>query len=100
MSAMPRFAFLCACVLGAVLIVGQQPQPPAQGTSPTSKVTQPANKGAQSDGEKKFKTNCGRCHHPPEQLSPHIAGSVLRHMRVRAMLSEEDAREILEYLAP
>jgi hypothetical protein len=33
-------------------------------------------------------------------LSPRIAGSVIRHMHVRAMLSQEDAREILEYLAP
>ena len=100
MSAMPRCAIFCACMLGAILVIGQQSQPPAQSASSKSKVAHSANKGAQSDGEKKFQTNCGRCHHPPEQLSPHIAGSVLRHMRVRAMLSEEDAREILEYLAP
>ncbi len=51
-------------------------------------------------GERKFQANCGRCHNPPEQLSPRIAGAVLRHMRVRASLSAEDERDILRYLAP
>jgi hypothetical protein len=53
-----------------------------------------------SEGEKRFRTNCGRCHHPPEDLSPREARAVVRQMRVRAMLSAEDARLILEYLAP
>ena len=52
------------------------------------------------DGERLFQANCGRCHRPPDQLSPKAAGSVLRHMRVRAMLSKEDEQQILKYLAP
>lgn len=53
-----------------------------------------------AQGEKKFQTHCGRCHNEPQQLPPAIAGTVLRHMRVRAMLSREDERQILRYLAP
>jgi hypothetical protein len=53
-----------------------------------------------TEGEKRFRTNCGRCHHPPEDLSPREARAVLRQMRVRAMLSAEDERLILKYLAP
>lgn len=56
--------------------------------------------GAQDPGERKFQTNCSRCHDAPEQLSPRITGTVLRHMRVRALLSAEDERDILKYLAP
>lgn len=51
-------------------------------------------------GERKFQTNCSRCHTAPEQLSSRVAGTVLRHMRVRASLSADDERDILRYLAP
>jgi cytochrome c5 len=54
----------------------------------------------QDIGERKFRTNCGRCHSMPEQLSPRISGTVLQHMRVRALLSAEDEQQILRYLAP
>jgi cytochrome c553 len=53
-----------------------------------------------SKGEKRFRTNCGRCHNPPENLSPREVRAVIRHMRVRAMLSAEDEKEIVAYLAP
>jgi cytochrome c5 len=55
---------------------------------------------AQDPGERKFQANCSRCHNAPQQLSPRIAGTVVRHMRVRASLSTEDERDILRYLAP
>ena len=75
----------------------------AQGTRP-----QTQNKSAQkspdtsaiSEGEKRFQANCGRCHNAPEDISPREARAVVRHMRVRAMLSAEDEKLILEYLAP
>lgn len=51
-------------------------------------------------GERAFQANCARCHTPPEQLSPRITGSVLRHMRVRALLSPQDERDILKFLNP
>jgi hypothetical protein len=55
---------------------------------------------ATNPGERAFQANCGRCHNPPEQLSPRITGTVLRHMRERALLSPQDERDILKYLAP
>jgi cytochrome c5 len=51
-------------------------------------------------GEKLFRTNCGRCHNPPESISPREARAVVRHMRVRATLTDEDERLILKFLAP
>jgi cytochrome c2 len=54
----------------------------------------------QSDGEKKFKQNCARCHEAPEGISPNISGTVLRHMRVRASLSKQDEQDILRFLNP
>jgi len=58
------------------------------------------NKPAADPGEVKFKENCGRCHNPPDALSPREVKAVLQHMRVRAMLSAEDEQLILKYLAP
>ena len=51
-------------------------------------------------GERKFQQNCSRCHTTPEQLSPRITGTIVMHMRVRASLSDEDAKDILRYLSP
>jgi cytochrome c5 len=61
---------------------------------------QPLTPAASDPGERKFQANCSRCHTAPEQISPRIVGTVVRHMRVRASLSAEDERDILRYLAP
>ena len=53
-----------------------------------------------SAGEIKFKQNCSRCHEAPQGFSSRISGTILRHMRVRANLSEADQREILRFLNP
>ena len=62
--------------------------------------TTTAPKQAASEGEKLFETNCLRCHKPPDDLSPRAAKAVLRHMRVRANLSEKDEQAILQYISP
>jgi mono/diheme cytochrome c family protein len=54
----------------------------------------------QDAGERKFQQNCSRCHEAPQNLSPRISGTVLRHMRVRASLSQQDERDILRFLNP
>jgi cytochrome c5 len=54
----------------------------------------------ESDGAKIFDANCARCHQTPTGFSPNIAGTVVRHMRVRANLSAHDERELIRYLNP
>ena len=61
---------------------------------------QHAKPAATNPGERVFQANCGRCHNPPEQISPRITGTVLRHMRERALLSPQDERDLLKFLAP
>ena len=53
-----------------------------------------------AEGAKRFAANCGRCHQAPEDISPSEAKAVVRHMRVRAMLTGEDERLILKFIAP
>ena len=94
-SALPLAIFLLGSLLAwaqaatSPQSAGRTPSPPAQHV-PT----------ATDRGERAFRANCGRCHNPPEQLSPRITGTVLRHMRERALLSPQDERDILKYLTP
>lgn len=53
-----------------------------------------------SDGERVFEQNCSRCHNAPQGFSPQISGTIVRHMRVRASLSEKDAQALLRFLNP
>jgi mono/diheme cytochrome c family protein len=50
------------------------------------------------EGEERFRTNCGRCHQTPHKFSPRMMGTIVRHMRVRAMLTDEDMKSILAYM--
>lgn len=61
-----------------------------------------AHKNAQSnsEGERIFAQNCSRCHNAPEGFSPRISGTVVRHMRVRAQLSQHDEQELLRFFNP
>ena len=50
------------------------------------------------EGEKRFRANCGRCHQSPHKFPPAVMGTALRHMRVRATITDEDMRLILNYM--
>jgi len=50
------------------------------------------------EGEKRFHANCGRCHAAPQKFPPRMMATVLRHMRVRATVTDEDQRLILFYM--
>jgi mono/diheme cytochrome c family protein len=49
-------------------------------------------------GEQRFRANCGRCHAAPQKFPPRMMGTILRHMRVRATITDEDRRLIFFYL--
>jgi mono/diheme cytochrome c family protein len=50
------------------------------------------------EGEKRFRANCGRCHMAPHKFPPRTMAMIVRHMRVRAMITDEDMRLILHYM--
>ncbi|HEY1804578.1 MAG TPA: hypothetical protein VGG45_08855 [Terracidiphilus sp.] len=49
------------------------------------------------EGERVFEQNCARCHNAPSGFSPRIAGTIVRHMRVRANLSHHDEEVLLQF---
>lgn len=50
------------------------------------------------EGEKRFHTNCGRCHVAPHKFPPRAMATIIRHMRVRATITDEDMKYILSYM--
>jgi len=50
------------------------------------------------EGEKRFRSNCGRCHAAPPKFSPRMMATIVRHMRVRSMITDQDMRLILRYM--
>jgi mono/diheme cytochrome c family protein len=75
----------------------------AVAATPPSAMAKPAADGAENraqrlEGEKRFRTNCGRCHQAPHKFPPRVMATAIRHMRVRAMITDEDMRLILRYM--
>jgi mono/diheme cytochrome c family protein len=91
-------ALLAIVLLISALSVFAFPQDSGEKQKPAKTAT---TKSTSADpGEKAFKENCGRCHKPPDSLSPRETKAVLQHMRVRAMLTQKDEQLILKFLAP
>jgi cytochrome c5 len=91
---------LLILVLGLSLKALAKQQPGKQNAKSSTTATAANKNGATDPGEQRFKENCGRCHIAPESLSPREVKAVVQHMRARAMLTAEDEKLILKYLAP
>jgi cytochrome c5 len=89
-------------MLGCLVIATSVAVSRASGTSQPN--NQKATQGPQDDlskrGQQVFNQNCYRCHQVPEGFSPSISGTVAKHMRVRANLSEEDYKALMKFLNP
>jgi hypothetical protein len=98
-------------MLGGVLCAAAQEQTKVANSSvssgradtapgPTATSVQPVHGGATShfEGEKRFRANCGRCHMAPHKFPPRMMATIVRHMRVRATITDEDMQLILKYM--
>lgn len=103
---MRRFPFSIALVAGLMafvavpVLVASDPGARQENAPARPEAKRAVAAGNQDAGEQKFKQNCSRCHTTPESFSPRVSGTILRHMRVRASLSEQDERDILRFLNP
>jgi len=87
------------CLLGSVssALAGD---PSAKKNGESTVAVEPVNDAdsMRVQGEQRFRTNCGRCHAAPQKFSPRVMATVVRHMRVRATLTDEDMRLVLFYM--
>jgi cytochrome c5 len=58
----------------------------------------PAPNSSVSRGQQVFMQNCSRCHDAPEKIPQQVTGTIAKHMRVRAKLSGDDYRALLQFL--
>jgi mono/diheme cytochrome c family protein len=92
----------CCGALGALLIAAaplfavqeQAHQKSAQGAVQHNSLSQSS---SQEEGQRIFEQNCARCHNAPDGFSTRITGTIVRHMRVRANLSQHDEQVLLHY---
>ena len=75
-------------------------QPSPKKNSEVTSTVQRANDNdsMRVEGEQRFRANCSRCHAAPQKFSPRMMATIVRHMRVRATITDEDMRLILFYM--
>ena len=112
MIAMRKFIVpivMAAVVLGGAFWVAAQERTAAPQSASLAAANAATSKPATSapvrsnaadrlEGEKRFKANCGRCHVAPQKFPPRMMATIIRHMRVRATITDEDMRLILKYM--
>ncbi len=90
---------IASAALALLSVLGVAADSPRNNSS-TATVAQSS---AQADamrleGEKRFRANCGRCHAAPQKFPPRMMATIVRHMRVRATITDEDMRLVLYYM--
>jgi len=69
-----------------------------RGASPAAAQSSAQADAMRLEGEKRFRANCGRCHAAPQKFPPRMMATIVRHMRVRATITDEDMRLVLYYM--
>lgn len=87
---------LCSLATASSLFAGSHPS--SKEAAPLPVVQTGDAESMRIEGEKRFHSNCGRCHAAPQKFPPRMMGTILRHMRVRALITDEDRRLILFYM--
>ena len=77
--------------------------PPRKSENACSLAVPVARSSAEADamrvhGEQRYRANCGRCHAAPQKFPPRMMATIVRHMRVRATITDEDMRLVLFYM--
>jgi len=97
-----RVAILTAVL--ALVSSAYAANPSRKGESESASASTPVvQNGTEADamrvqGEQRFRANCSRCHAAPHKFPPRMMATIVRHMRVRATITDEDMRLVLFYM--
>jgi mono/diheme cytochrome c family protein len=99
MTIMTRITILAAILAAASVLWGEAPAAGKSGNPPAPTVHSEQNADVMRlEGERRFRANCGRCHAAPHKFPPRMMATIVRHMRVRATITDEDMRLVLFYM--
>jgi cytochrome c5 len=98
--------FLATFLVASALSLGMMANASSGGKDAAKDSPVPAVSAEQSalnenmhvEGEKRFRSNCARCHAAPPKFPPRMMATIVRHMRVRATITDQDMRLILRYM--
>ena len=96
---MRRMLIIVSIALASISVLCAAAHSPRNG-DPTTAVAQNETQAnaMRLEGEKRFHANCGRCHAAPQKFPPRMMATIVRHMRVRATITDEDMRLVLYYM--
>jgi len=87
-------------VLAAKSALTQATQPAHAAATTTAKKHATGSTKPETEGDRIFQQQCSRCHNAPEGFSTRISGAIVMHMRVRAGISDHDAKELFRFFNP
>ncbi|MGC2695266.1 MAG: cytochrome c [Candidatus Angelobacter sp.] len=93
-AAFLAFAMLLALAAAAKTAGSKDSAAPA----PAATASSAQDENMHFEGEKRFRANCARCHAAPPRFGPRMMATIVRHMRVRATITDDDMRLILRYM--
>lgn len=97
MNILRAFVF-CWTIAAGVAYAGSPADAPRPVSQPGTASARDINLRWMMEGEKRYRTNCGRCHQPPHKFEPRVMATAVRHMRVRGMLTDDDMKYVLYYM--
>ena len=80
------------------MVCGAADSSPSNSPSPVAVQSNAQVNAMRVEGERRFRANCGRCHASPQKFPPRMMATIVRHMRVRATITDEDMRLVLFYM--
>jgi cytochrome c5 len=89
---------LLALALASSVFAGPPSSSKAGSAAGAALVQQADAESMRFQGEQRFRANCGRCHAAPQKFPPRMMKTILRHMRVRATITDKDQHLILFYM--
>lgn len=97
-------SIIAAAFLAPMMLLALGAVAKTAGSKDSASATATASANATQDenlhveGEKRFRSNCARCHAAPPKFPSRMMATIVRHMRVRANLTNDDMRLILRYM--
>ena len=91
------FKFICIAVAFGAFAEAAAPSKAPEPVRSTAAIEE-VNQDWMVQGQKRYATNCGRCHQAPHKFSPREMATAVRHMRVRATLTQDDMKYVMYYM--